>query len=253
MPRADDRVTRPRRRSKARRRGATWRWRRWLWLLLALPLALWLLGLLLWRVVLPPATPLMALRSIEQGAWVAHRTVPLEAVAPALARAVIASEDTRFCQHRGIDLDAVQDALADYRERGRLRGASTITMQVARNLFLWDGGGLLRKGLEAPLALALDALWPKRRILEVYLNIAEWGPGVFGAEAAAWHWFGKPAARLSADEAARLVAILPSPRRWRASEPTPWLRGRAAIIRARSGQLAQWQLACWQAQSSPAK
>lgn len=240
---ATPRRSAPRRRRPARRS----RWWRWLGFLLLLPLAFWLLGLLLWRLVLPPATPLMALRGIEQGGWVDHRPIALESIAPALARGVIAAEDTRFCRHRGIDLDAVQDALADYRERGRLRGASTITMQVARNLFLWDGGGFLRKGLEAPLALALDALWPKRRILEVYLNIAEWGPGVFGAEAAARHWFGKPAARLSADEAARLAAILPSPRRWRASEPTAWLRGRAATIRARSGQLAPWQLDCWQA------
>jgi monofunctional biosynthetic peptidoglycan transglycosylase len=244
MPRGDERIAGTRRRRPQRARRRRGRLRHWLWLLAALPLLYWGATLLLWRLFDPPATPLMVLRSIEQGAWVDHRSIDLDRVAPALARAVIAAEDTGFCRHAGIDFDAVQQAVDDYRERGRLRGASTITMQVARNLFLWDGGGALRKALEAPLALTLDALWPKRRILETYFNIAEWGPGVFGAEAAAQHHFGKPAAHLSSDEASRLAAILPSPRRWSAVEPTPYVRSRATTIRARSQQLAAWQLAC---------
>jgi monofunctional biosynthetic peptidoglycan transglycosylase len=201
-------------------------------------------GLLLFRFVDPPATPLMLIRTVERGQSVRYRPLPLSAVAPALGRSVIASEDSRFCLHRGIDLDAVQDALDDYEETGRLRGASTIPMQVARNLFLWPGGGFLRKGLEAPLALALDAFWPKRRILELYLSIAEMGPGLFGAGAAAEAHFGVPAARLSETQAARLAAILPSPNRWNPVQPTAYIERRTGIIRGRTGQLSQAQLAC---------
>lgn len=212
-------------------------------LLVALAL-FWGGGLLLFRFVDPPATPLMAIRSIERGAVVAYQPVALSAIAASLPRAVIASEDGRFCLHHGIDLGAVQEALEDYEETGRLRGASTITMQVARNLFLWPGGGFVRKGLEAPLALALDAAWPKRRIIEVYLNIAEMGPGVFGAMAAAQRHFGQPAARLSETQAARLAAILPSPNRWDAARPTAYIERRTTAIRARMGQLGPAQLAC---------
>jgi monofunctional biosynthetic peptidoglycan transglycosylase len=213
-------------------------------LLLAALALFWGGGLLAFRFVDPPATPLMLIRSIERGSPVRYRPLPLSAIAPALARAVIASEDSRFCLHRGIDFTAVQDALDDYEETGRLRGASTIPMQVARNLFLWPGGGFLRKGLEAPLALALDALWPKRRIIEVYLNIAEMGPGLFGAGAAAQGHFGLPAARLSETQAARLAAVLPSPNRWDAANPTAYIERRTALIRGRSAQLGPGQLGC---------
>lgn len=213
--------------------------------LLLLVLALfWGGGLLLFRFVDPPATPLMLIRSVERGSAVQYRPLPLTAVAPGLARAVIAAEDGRFCLHRGIDLDAVQDALDDYEETGRLRGASTISMQVARNLFLWPGGGFVRKALEAPLALALDAAWPKRRILEIYLSIAEMGPGLFGAGVAAQAHFGIPASRLSDTQAARLAAILPSPNRWNAASPTAYIERRTGIIRGRMGQLGQAQLGC---------
>ena len=207
-------------------------------------LVFWLGGLLLFRFVDPPATPLMLIRSIERGGWIDYRPAGLETVAPALARAVIASEDSRFCFHRGIDLGAVQEAWDDYGETGRLRGASTITMQVARNLFLWPGGGFVRKAIEAPLALALDFTWPKRRIIEVYLSIAETGPGLFGAEAAARAHFGKAAARLSETEAARIAAVLPNPVRWSAARPTAYIERRAGIIRGRMGQLGREQIAC---------
>ncbi|MCK6449639.1 MAG: monofunctional biosynthetic peptidoglycan transglycosylase [Alphaproteobacteria bacterium] len=195
-----------------------------------------------YRVVDPPVTPLMLIRKSE-GATLKHRNVPLEKIAPSLPRAAIAAEDNRFCQHHGIDFDAVQDAIEEREETGRVRGASTITMQVARNLFLWPGGGYPRKAVEAALALTIDALWPKRRIIEVYLNIAEWGDGVFGAEAAARHHFGKPAAQLSAHEAALLAATLPSPRKWHAGRPGPYVQGRAQTIQGRSGQLGPL-LAC---------
>lgn len=213
--------------------------------LVVLALAIfWGGGLLLFRFADPPATPLMLIRSIERGEAVRYRPLPLSAVAPALIRSVIASEDSRFCLHHGIDAEEMQNALDDYEETGRLRGASTITMQVARNLFLWPGGGFVRKGLELPLALALDAAWSKRRILEVYLNIAEMGPGLFGAGAAAEAHFGVPAARLSETQAARLAAILPSPTRWNPVQPTAYIERRTGTIRGRTGQLSQAQLAC---------
>lgn len=212
-------------------------------LLLALSL-FWGGGLLLWRFIDPPATPLMVIRMVERGEAIRYDPQPLSAMPAGLVRAVIASEDSRFCLHRGIDLGAVQEALDDYEETGRLRGASTVTMQVARNLFLWPGGGFLRKALEAPLALALDAFWPKRRIMEVYLGIAEMGPGLFGAEAAARALFGVPASRLSESQAARLAAILPNPNRWNAARPTAYIERRSGVIRGRVGQLAPAQLAC---------
>jgi monofunctional biosynthetic peptidoglycan transglycosylase len=218
--------------------------KRLLILLLAALALFWGGGLALFRFVDPPATPLMLLRSIERGAPVQYRPLPLAAMAPALGRAAIASEDGQFCRHHGIDLGAVREALDDYEDTGRLRGASTISMQVARNLFLWPGGGFLRKAVEAPLALALDALWPKRRILEVYLNVAEMGPGLFGAAAAAQAYFGLPPDRLSSLQAARLVAILPSPNRWNAAVPTAYIERRSSVILTRMAQLGGAQLDC---------
>jgi monofunctional glycosyltransferase len=205
---------------------------------------LWLAGMVLFRFVSPPLTPTMIISVFENKRWVKHDTVAIKKISPYLQRAVIASEDGRFCMHHGIDLNAVQDAVEDYQESGRLRGASTISMQVSRNVFLWTGGGAVRKALEAPLALALDAFWSKRHILEIYLNIAEWGPGVFGAEAAARYYFHKPANALTSFEAARLAAILPNPIRWNAARPTPYIFRRAMIIQTRLGQLNSAQTQC---------
>lgn len=204
----------------------------------------WLAGLLLFRYVDPPLTATMMISAIEHRAWLQHRSVALDMVSPQLQRAVIAAEDGRFCAHDGIDFDALQDAVEDYEEKGKLRGASTISMQVARNVFLWTGGGMLRKVIEAPLALALDAGWPKRRTLEIYLNVAEWGPGIFGAEAAAQHYFHKPAAALSSAEAARLAAVLPNPIRWNAARPTSYIEYRTGVIQTRMLQLNRTQVAC---------
>ena len=170
--------------------------------------------------------------------------MPLDEVAESLRAAVVVAEDSNFCLHRGIDLHAAKDALADYVASGRLRGASTITMQVARNLFLWPGGGAPRKALEIPLALALDALWPKGRILEVYLRIAEMGPGIFGAEAAARSHFGVPAVRLDPAQAALIAAVLPSPVRWSAGDPSDYVRERARAIQVESTRLSAAQRAC---------
>lgn len=208
-------------------------------------LLLWLAALLLFRFFSPPITATMIISAFENNRWIKHDTVSIKKISPHLQRAVIASEDGRFCMHNGIDMDAVQDAVEDYQEKGKLRGASTISMQVSRNVFLWTGGGAVRKLLEAPLALSLDAAWTKRHILEIYLNIAEWGPGIFGAEAAAHYYFHKPAANLSVSEAARLAAILPNPVRWSAAKPTPYIFGRAATIQKRMGQLNGAQTQCF--------
>ncbi len=192
--------------------------------------------ILLYRWVDPPVTPLMLLRYPEAGRVDRHE-VPLRAISPELQYAVIASEDNRFCRHHGIDWGAVNDAVEQYDAEGRLRGASTITMQVARNLFLWPGGGFARKGVEAALALTIDALWPKRRILEIYLDIAEWGDGIYGAEAASRAYFHTGAARLTRHEAALLAAVLPNPRRWSPARPTNYIADRDAIIAERIPKL----------------
>lgn len=212
--------------------------------LLAPVLLYWVAGLFLYRFVTPAVTPLMLIRSLERGEMIWQQGAPLGSVAQALREAVVVAEDSNFCLHAGIDLHAAKDALDDYVASGRLRGASTITMQVARNLFLWPGGGAPRKALEIPLALALDALWPKWRILEVYLRIAEMGPGIFGAEAAARGHFGVPAARLGPAQAALIAAVLPSPNRWSAAEPSAYVRERARAIQSESARLSAAQRAC---------
>ncbi|WIX33872.1 monofunctional biosynthetic peptidoglycan transglycosylase [Salinicola sp. JS01] len=144
--------------------------------------------------------------------------------------AVMAGEDQRFPDHWGFDTDQIRRALTSWSDGGDLRGASTISQQTARNLFLWTGRSWIRKGLEAWFTLLLEALWPKQRILEVYLNIAEWDTGVFGLQAAAEHYFGTSAANLSVSQASRLAAILPNPRGWSASRPSPYVLQRAAWI-----------------------
>jgi monofunctional biosynthetic peptidoglycan transglycosylase len=198
--------------------------------------AIWMLGLLAYRWIDPPLTPLMLIRWPVEGR-LDYRPVPLAATAPALREAVIASEDNRFCLHAGVDWNAVEDALEEYETRGRMRGASTITMQTARNLFLWPGGGAVRKLFEVPLAYAMEALWPKRRIMELYLSIAEWGHGIYGAEAGARAHFGKDAAGLTRREAALLAAVLPNPRRFDAGKPSAYVDRRADRIMARARRL----------------
>jgi len=198
---------------------------------------LWLAPVMLYRWIDPLATPLMLIRYGEAGK-IDRDTVPLDAISRELQHAVIASEDNRFCRHHGVDWDAVSEAIEEHDEEGkRLRGASTITMQVARNLFLWPGGGFIRKGVETAVALAIDALWPKRRILELYLNVAEWGDGIYGAEAASRAFFHVPAAKLSRHEAALMAAVLPNPRRWSPARPTSYINGRADTIAGRIGML----------------
>jgi monofunctional biosynthetic peptidoglycan transglycosylase len=150
-------------------------------------------------------------------------------------QAVLAAEDARFCSHRGIDWGEIREALEDAEDGGRLRGGSTITQQVAKNLFLWPGRSMVRKALEAPLALWIDLVLPKRRVLEIYLNIAEWGPnGEFGIEAGARRAFGKSAHDLAARDAALMAAVLPNPVRRNAAKPGPGVRRLAGIYQARA-------------------
>ncbi|NQY12737.1 MAG: monofunctional biosynthetic peptidoglycan transglycosylase [Henriciella sp.] len=184
-------------------------------------------------IVLPvPGTANMAGR-VMQGTTVYHTWVPIEEISPHLVRAVIAAEDTKFCQHPGIDIEAIQEAIDERERRGQLRGASTLTQQTAKNVFFWNGGGLARKGGEAWMAMFIDGFWGKRRVLEVYLNVAEWGDGLYGAEAAARGRFGKSAKDLTAFEAARLAAVLPSPNKWRVNPAGPYVRQRTATLQAR--------------------
>jgi len=151
-------------------------------------------------------------------------------IAATVARAVIASEDQRFLAHHGFDFDQLQIAIDEYRAGDEARGASTISQQVAKNLFLWSGRSLVRKGLEAYFTVLLEACWPKQRILEVYLNVAELGDGVFGVEAAARAFFGVPASALSAEQAALLAAVLPNPRKLRVDRPSSYVRSRQSWI-----------------------
>lgn len=156
--------------------------------------------------------------------------VPWERISPHAAVAVIAAEDQKFLAHRGFDFEAIEQAVTDAQRGRRLRGASTISQQVAKNLFLWSGQSWLRKGLEAWFTVWIEFIWPKRRILEVYLNVAQFGRGTWGVEAASRRYFGKPAARLTRHEAALLAAVLPSPTRYRVVNPGPYVRQRQQWI-----------------------
>jgi monofunctional biosynthetic peptidoglycan transglycosylase len=189
-----------------------------------------LLGLL--YTVVPPVSTLMLGRWLT-GQPVARYYVPLEQISPHLPLAAIASEDARFCQHWGVDWGALREVVEAADEDGPARGASTIPMQTAKNLFLWPSRSYIRKGLELPLAVYIDLLWSKRRMIEVYLNVAEWGEGVFGAEAAARRYFNKPARDLTRREAALLVSALPSPLRRNPGRPTARHRSLGERLTAR--------------------
>ena len=179
-----------------------------------------------------PGTVLMAQRAIG-GEQIKRNLVSIDDISPNLVLAVIAAEDTRFCQHTGLDRDAIEKAIDEYKRGKGLRGASTITQQTAKNVFLWNGGGFARKAVEAWFATFIDGMWGKRRVMEAYLNVAEWGDGIFGAEAAARARFGKSAAELTEREAALLAAVLPSPNKWRLDPPGPYVSQRAGTLQAR--------------------
>ena len=190
-------------------------------------------------VVAPPATPLMWLRGINEDAWPqARRWAPLTRISKNLQRAVIASEDARFCAHAGFDWVELKRAWRDYSAGEGDRGASTITNQLAKNLYLWPGRSLIRKGLEAGFTVLIEALWSKDRILEVYLNVVEMGDGVYGAEAAARLHFKRRAAELSPLQGALIAAVLPSPRIRADALEAPYMRARAANIQQRMATIA---------------
>lgn len=193
---------------------------------LLLPAAL----VLAYRFVPPPATPLMVIRAVEGHGW-SRDWMPLGRISPFLVRAVIAAEDQRFCAHWGFDTVELGRALDEWRDGGRLRGASTLSQQTAKNLFLWPQSGWLRKALEVYPTLLIEALWPKRRIVEVYLNVVEFGPGLYGAEAASRALFGRSAAALTPVQASLLAAVLPNPLGRSAARPEGYVSARAARIR----------------------
>jgi monofunctional biosynthetic peptidoglycan transglycosylase len=192
--------------------------------------------LLAYRFLPVPITPLMLIR-LGQGEGLHKDWVPLDKIAPALAESVVASEDNQFCEHWGFDWQALTTEAKAYLAGEHARGASTISQQTAKNLFLWPDRSLLRKVLEVPLTLEIELLWSKRRIIEVYLNVIELGPGIYGAESAARRYFARPAAKLSRRQAALLAAVLPDPRHWSPARPTAYLEGRVRTIETRIEQL----------------
>jgi monofunctional biosynthetic peptidoglycan transglycosylase len=211
-----------------------------LFLLLLIVPPLWVA---IYRFVPPPLTILMVERS-AQGRGLDHRWRPLDRIAPAMTRAVVASEDSGFCSHHGFDMRAIDAAMRHNEEKpGKIRGGSTVSQQTAKNVFLWPQRSWVRKGAEAWFTVLIEAMWGKRRIMEVYLNTVEMGPGIYGVEAAAQRYFHEPASRLSPAQADRIVAILPSPLKWSAAHPGAYVRKRTGKIGARSGTVARGGLA----------
>lgn len=212
-------------------------------LILLLTLVLLPVGGVLVHAVVPPPITLLMVQQAVAGHGLDYRWQSLNHISPRLVEAVIASEDARFCSHDGFDFKAIEKAMDDNARGRKVRGGSTISQQTAKNVFLWPGRSWIRKGLEAGYTVLIETVWSKRRIMEVYLNVAEWAPGVYGAEAAARHWYGKSADSLTAREAARLAAILPSPRRYSANAPGPYVRRRASRVQAAMGTVRNEGLA----------
>lgn len=222
--------------------GRRWRWRRLLWLPVLLA-GFSVLQVLVLRFIDPPVSTVMLWRYAEalgerEGSYRLHyQWRDLDAMAPSLPISLVAAEDQRFPLHSGFDLQAIEKARDHNARGGRLRGASTISQQVAKNLFLWQGRSWVRKGLEVWYTVLIEALWPKHRILEMYANIAEFGDGIYGAEAAAQQYWNKSAARLTPAESAKLAAVLPAPRRYDAARPGPYVQRRANWIQRQARQL----------------
>ncbi len=220
--------------------------RRWGRRLLALPLLLLLATVLqvaALRFIDPPFSTFMAARQLQAwraGDWdfrVDYAWRDLGDISPGLAVAVIASEDQNFARHQGFDMEAIRKARESNARGRKMRGASTISQQTAKNLFLWGGRSWVRKGLEAWYTLLIEALWPKSRIIEMYVNVAEFGDGVYGAQAASRAFFGRDASALTSQQAARLAAVLPSPKRYNAARPGPYVQRRTAAIQRQMRQI----------------
>jgi monofunctional biosynthetic peptidoglycan transglycosylase len=203
---------------------------------LLLLVGLWLLQLLFFRFVPVLITPHLLAQRMS-GVVVQQTWVPLEKISAQMPRAVIAAEDNRFCQHWGVDWSAMKIVWKEYREGHRIRGGSTISMQTTKNAYLWLGRSKLRKLIELLLVPSVDRVWGKQRVMEVYLNLAEFGPGIYGVQAAAAHHFHTKASLLSSTQAARLAAVLPAPKDWSASRPSRFLRRRARLIEHRMAAL----------------
>ncbi len=200
---------------------------------LVMPVAL----VLVYRELPPPFTPIMVVRLFE-GEGIKKKWIPLSAVSRHVPAAAIALEDNLFCEHSGFDWASIFEAAADYQRGNKpLHGGSTISQQTAKNVFLWPSRTFTRKAIETPFTMMIEYFWDKPRIMEVYLNVVEWGPGIYGVEAAAQAYFDKSAGRLTRNEAARLVAVLPNARRWSPVAPTPYIRRRAATAMARMRRL----------------
>lgn len=219
-----------------------WRWRRLLWLPVLLA-AFSVLQVLALRFIDPPLSTVMVWRygeALGQGDWsyrLHYHWRDQTQMAPSLPISLVAAEDQRFPLHNGFDLQAIEKARDHNARGGRVRGASTISQQVAKNLFLWQGRSWLRKGLEVWYTLLIETFWPKQRILEVYANIAEFGDGIYGAQAASRQFWNKDASALTPAESARLAAVLPAPRRYSAARPGPYVQRRANWIQRQARQL----------------
>ncbi|HET9031541.1 MAG TPA: monofunctional biosynthetic peptidoglycan transglycosylase [Dokdonella sp.] len=231
------------RKQKAQRRSLLRRVFRWLVLAALIWIVASILLVILFRFVSPPTSAFMLERRMDalldqQHDFTLHyRWVPLNKVSSNLPIALVASEDQKFPEHHGFDVEAIQTALADAEDGARLRGASTISQQVAKNLFLWNGRSFVRKGFEAYFTVLIEALWPKQRIIEVYLNIAEFGDGIYGVGAASERFFQTSAQQLSPRQSALLAAVLPNPRKFHANRPSAYILQRASWIERQVRQL----------------
>ena len=204
---------------------------RWIWKAMLLFFGFSILSVIIFKWVPIPFTPLMVTRIIEfklegKDAIYSHKWVPLEDISPNLQKAVIASEDGNFLKHNGFDFEAMQKAFKNNNKGRRLKGGSTISQQTAKNIFLWQGRSYIRKGLEAYFTVLIELIWGKERIMEVYLNSIEMGNGVYGAQEAARHWYSKTATNLTPREAAGIAAILPNPRKFKASNSSSYINRR---------------------------
>lgn len=244
---ASHRSGKPKARTKSSSRVSL-RWRKWLKRGLIVVSVLVFVPVLLTAIyALPfvhPVSTLMVKDTVTLAGY-DRRWVDLEEIAPVLVHSVTMSEDGQFCSHHGIDLGALNEVIEDALDGEPVRGASTIPMQTVKNLFLWQGRSYLRKAIEAPLAVMFDLILQKKRIMEIYLNIAEWGPGIYGIEAAAQHHFGRSAARLTSRQAALLAVSLPNPILRNPAKPTKKLNRLASIVRKRV-RAATSHIACFE-------
>ncbi len=228
--------------AKPVRRGGGW-FGRLIVLVLLVVLIVPPASVVIYRFVPPPITILMIER-LFQGHGVDYRWRSLDKISPTLVQAAVASEDARYCEHHGFDFGAIQKAMAHNEQRpSRIKGGSTISQQTAKNAFLWPGRDYVRKGVEAGYTVLIEAIWGKRRIMEVYLNIIEFGPGIYGAQAASQRFFHEDASQLTPVQAAHLIAVLPRPLKWKAENSGPYIARRSRVIDGRIGTVRQAGLA----------